>query len=857
MVFSFVLYVAVFSGLLARAQTALQIPFIPLAVKTPYLNAWYQNNPVAPANLWPQFFKSDKILGWVGFVRVDTQAYQWLGMGYNATKTVMSSITPTKTVVRIEAGPIQFNVTFFSPIEPNDYVRQSMPFSYMYIDGFSTNDSSPHSVQVYSDITAEWAARDITTPVKWDTVEADTMIYHHVTRQTPEPLEDNNDFAEDMNVYYATPKRSGFTWRTGSATVSRDMFVQNGGMDNSKDPNFRAINAANWPVFSYAVDLGTLSPGSQPEPIVWAIGLVRNPLLRYPGLPRDQTGFYWSVYSDISSMISAFLSDFKDARDRSLTLDNNVTSAASQTSAEYADILSIVTRQIFASMDITLAKTGDGGLDSSVVRIFMKDMGVSKRTNPVDVLYGALPSLLYFNSTFVRDLLEPLFEFQTSSPYAAPDLGSTYPTVLTNTSNTHTLAVENSGSMLIMAYAHAVKSGDGSLITRYYSTLQRWADFLITNAMNPPSDSLTADGFSGNKVTNLALKSILGVYSMAKINEAVGSTNTSFMDNATRLAQNWTQQAVTETHIKYFFDDPNSWGLMYNLFPAVWLDTGLISSDILSRQGQFYMQQNGALSGFSLDSAVQNITYPHWTLLTAATVPDSLKAARTQLIHQVHQRASGGSNPFTLPMTYSTSTGGAISGNNASPIFGAAYGLLALGLPNIDIKTSPSTASIPSTSKANKTSSIVGGVLGGVAGIILIVFGLAFYRRRRKAQEAKAFREQHYTRPHPFAPTLASTPNAVSRGGAPPRMQEKSSTHTSNSSSLAPLRYIPPITGKRRENSGLPVHHSEPSTSAISDLTNTNNTSTSGADDLRVEVAELRRELESMRHLTDLPPRYT
>jgi hypothetical protein len=82
----------------------------------------------------------------------------------------MNTITPTKTVFRIEAGPIQFNATFFSPIEvwivslaerpeanllqPKDYVRQSTPFTYMYIDGFSSNDSAEHIVQLYSDITA-------------------------------------------------------------------------------------------------------------------------------------------------------------------------------------------------------------------------------------------------------------------------------------------------------------------------------------------------------------------------------------------------------------------------------------------------------------------------------------------------------------------------------------------------------------------------------------------------------------------------------------------------------------------------------------------------------------------------------
>ncbi len=104
-------------------------------------------------------------------IRVDNQGYQWMGSsGFNFTRTATSEITPSKSVFRLEAGPITFNVTFLSPIEvrifyflglvvslgvqPNDYVRQSMPFSYMYIDGIVASDSEPHNVQVYSDISA-------------------------------------------------------------------------------------------------------------------------------------------------------------------------------------------------------------------------------------------------------------------------------------------------------------------------------------------------------------------------------------------------------------------------------------------------------------------------------------------------------------------------------------------------------------------------------------------------------------------------------------------------------------------------------------------------------------------------------
>jgi hypothetical protein len=52
-------------------------------------------------------------------IRIDGQAYQWLGdsLLVNFSTTVANTITPTRTIFTIQAGSMTFNVTFFSPIE--------------------------------------------------------------------------------------------------------------------------------------------------------------------------------------------------------------------------------------------------------------------------------------------------------------------------------------------------------------------------------------------------------------------------------------------------------------------------------------------------------------------------------------------------------------------------------------------------------------------------------------------------------------------------------------------------------------------------------------------------------------------
>ncbi|KAF5346060.1 hypothetical protein D9756_010802 [Leucocoprinus leucothites] len=876
--------------LLAHAQSSFQLGYIPLAVKTPYLNAWISSNTgSSPERAWPNFYTTDREFGWAGLIRVDNQPYQWMGnSGFNFTNTVSSYITPTKSVFTIQAGPMQFNVTFFSPIEPNDYVRQSMPFSYMYIDAFAANDSQPHSVQIYSDISGQWASRDDTTLVQWDTLQNDTLTYH---------------------LYYAMLNRQGLTSRSGQDAISRGAFATEGHLNNTKDTNFRAIGPQNWPVYCFAVDLGTVSPGTQPDPVVSAIGFARDPLVTYTteSAVQNRVSYYMSQYSTVEAAIAAFLSDFGAAQKRNADLDNKTMSAANGISSNYAGILALTARSIFSAMDITIPSPLSGAVDPSDVRIFMKDMGMTTRSNPVEVIYGALPALLYFNTSLVHNLLEPLLEFQSGSaytnPYAAPDLGAAYPVILGNTTNTEALAVESTGSMLIMAYTYAVKSGDGSLISRYNSTLSKWADYLVANSLHPPLGSLTCDGLNTPNLSNLALKGILGIYSMAKINEALSVSNTTYMtdlemihwqEKANELFGQWQQLAVSNSsnRIQSVYGQAGSSGLIYNLFPAVWLNSSLVSDTLINNQAQFYAQQSS--QEYILDSSLPDTVFPHWTLLTAATIPSGLSAIRDRLINSEYQYMYNVTNKFPMPINYRASDKSRISGSN-SAIWGAAFGILALNLPNVPIQSD----ALPNTTPSKRNvGAIVGGVIGGLAGLLAILVGIFFWRRHQHKHDPQNVLDAEDSKPRPFNSSSTSmngnnsgiivtdgaqlsNTNATispSQHWSPdwegmsqnPRFfsgatGSGSDVADSNTSSSLPPGAAPPpaisLSSKHREALGLnripgTYHVAAPSESAVSTLSNPYSTSASGAEDLRAEVEQLRREMESIRHMAEPPPVY-
>jgi hypothetical protein len=153
---------------------------IPLAVKTPYLSSWMkagltQTDPswILDRN-WPINGYDAKTTAWAGLAMIDGVEYSWLGDGGNGstltagnvqsvkvepcfyticfqTLTIIQ-ITPTQTQFIVRCGKVDLNVTFLSPIEPKDFVRMSLPFSYLSVVA-SPNDGQQHHVQIYSEIT--------------------------------------------------------------------------------------------------------------------------------------------------------------------------------------------------------------------------------------------------------------------------------------------------------------------------------------------------------------------------------------------------------------------------------------------------------------------------------------------------------------------------------------------------------------------------------------------------------------------------------------------------------------------------------------------------------------------------------
>ncbi|EMD37367.1 hypothetical protein CERSUDRAFT_114040 [Gelatoporia subvermispora B] len=790
---------------------------IPLAVRSPYLSGWMMST----ANLqlleqWSRFWnyaspsRNNAFLTLQGLVTIDGTLYQWLGDwnfsgAFAAANLTKFSVTPTRTIFEMQAGPMSINITFLSPIEPSDWASQSVPYSYVYMDTVST-DGQYHDVKVYADVSAEWVTGNRDDTIIWNTTVTSSAIYHAAVAANPTILGETADQANDGTLYLAMTSTPSVTYQTGFSTTCRDQFFVHGALANSQDTDFRSVYT-NQPSFALSADLGSIMSTS--APVVWVLAYVRDPTIGYvtpDGDSQQRHPYFVTKYTSSIDAVLDALVNFNETVQRAQSLDNKIIQDALKISPQYADLVSLAARQVFGATEITVSNGSDRQWNISDTLMFMKDIGNTRRVNPVEVLYQAFPMFLYLNSSFGKLLLAPLLEYQSSPkfplPYAAADLGNAYPQALGNNSG-HSQGLEQTGNMLIMTYAHARMSGDGSLISKYYDMLRGWAEYLSNNTLHPTASQQSADQQSISNSSNLSVKGIIAIQAMAEMSQAIGKDDDAvlFGQRATQLMSEWDMLAYSsdQSHVLMDYGDESSWALMYNLYPDRLLGTNLINSTIYQKQTSFYGSLASGNFGLGINSAQNTTGNSAWMLFygAAATESDGLQS----LISMAWNHASSNQSRGVFPTMYNLSGIGNLTGGSASPAQGAMFAPLALSVANKTIvvpSTSSSSPSIsfPSDNSANNESksvnvgAIVGGVVGGL-GVIGCLIGAFVLRSRSKTRRQGGIHDMA-ARPVPFLYDMTVPPEFyVSKGAQPFNIAPN------NPSSREGLRVIPP--SKRRD----------------------------------------------------------
>lgn len=635
-----------------------------------------------------------------GIVRVDDIPYAFAGSpsfadevpdgGHGSSSMTQGSaralgqslleITPTRSRFHLDGAGIRLLVEFLSPVEPGNLRAQSIPMSYLAVTAEST-DGKPHDVQIYIDISGEWAAIASTEPIDWTPVRVNSsngdLQVWAVYPSHQRPFTELEQLAAWGTVLWATPRVAGLTFQSGPDVVVRTLFARHGRLSNSNDANHRATGKDR-PVFAFSIDLGRIATAPVTVPLF--IGHVRTPAIRYLG--RELQPLWTSYFPTWEEMLSFFWADAPGARHRADILDSQITADATAAGGEaYAGICAISLRQAYGGTELVI------GPDSKPWA-FLKEISSDGNVSTVDVVYPASPAWLYADPDYLGMLLEPLLAYAETGgwpeSYAEHDLGSAYPDAAGhNNGIEEDMPVEESGNMLIMAAAYLKRRPTiaSTFASAHYGILKKWADYLVSALPDPGYQNQT-DDFAGRIAhsVNLALKGIIAVAAMGQIAAVAGNTadQAHYTALARRCISFWLRHANDPAgkHLNLTYSGRDggdgTWGTVYNAYADRLLGTNLIPPAIQAEQAAWY--------GRNIKPLGLPLQVPHryaktdWEMFTAAWLSDY--HVKIDLIQRVYDYAN--TTPDRVPFSdlYDTITGETVK-FQARPVQGGIFALLA------------------------------------------------------------------------------------------------------------------------------------------------------------------------------------
>lgn len=659
------------SALSSSSFSPVNPPSFPLAVRSPYLNAWLpsgSNRASTPPNTvgdggylagqWPAFWTSsygadgEFRLGWTGYIRIDNVTYEWMGNGFGtlvragqAAKQLSAEYTATRTIFAFEADKVRFNVTFLTPITPNDYLRQSLPLSYLHVE-LDTSTIKGRSIQLYTDIDERWVTghdydyEDF--PYDQQYYEKNDTSVFFVTRKHPQVYTEFRQRAEWGNATYAARNHTGLYSRNNNNVVTHTEFIDTGKLSFDHGPVLGPDNS-----FAFAVDFDAKHADKD---ALFVVGHMRTPYVNYiraknPGTnstksyQEDRYGYWQSEFGDkLEDAVAFFMNDFENALETAKAFDKQVADdsraavGGGAVGDKYAAITQLSVRQAFATFEITISRDSKGRYNTSDTLLFLKEISSNGDMSTVDVIFPLFPLLSYANPNLLRDLMKPLFEYTESGLYpnkwCVHDLG-VYPNAFGhNDGNDEPMQVEESGNMIWMTLHWAQLVGKSKalpFLEEHYKIMKQWTEYLVADSLIP-AEQLSTDDFAGTLAnqTDLAIKGITGIAAMSRIADMLGHSKDakSYANISTTYIKQWQTLAISHdaSHTKLAYQTDASWGTLYNLLADRMLDLNLVPEAVYKIQDAWYPRVQEKY-GVPLDSR-HKWTKTDWEMFAAAASDD-------------------------------------------------------------------------------------------------------------------------------------------------------------------------------------------------------------------------------------------
>lgn len=587
-------------------------PSVPLVVNDPFMSVW--SGADALYDTWPTHW-TGQVKAICGLIRVDGRVYRWCGPAGGPPVAQRSlTVKPLTTEYTFGVGGVVLTVSFLSPCLPGRADLATRPVTYLALD-VRVEDGQLHDVELYVDISAEWAVSQPEQLVAWQTFTSGGVNVHMVQRKEQTPLSRSGDrcYIDWGSAFLASPQVDGVRAFAASHQAARQGFRDRTipGRNDLKQP--RAARD-DWPVFGFVMDLGRV--GGRPAERLVLFGYDDEWSVEFFG--QKLRPWWRKRHGNMAALLADAAGAHKKLRDQSDAADDALLKTAHTLGGEaYAHIVGLAYRQALAAGKAVIAP--DGGL-----YYFSKEISSNGCMSTVDATYPSSPFFLTQFPELLAGLLAPVLHYASTDAWtyawAPHDLGC-YPLARGQAYGGH-MPVEESGNMLILLAALSRLDGHDGLAKKYWPLLTQWADYLVREGADP-GNQLCTDDFTGHlaRNANLSLKACSAVAAYASLGERIGRPEAAaYRRKAEAMKRFWEKHGLDGDHYRLAFDAPRTWSMKYNLIWDKVLDLGLFPAKVAQTELAYYRRLVQPY-GLPLDNRA-TFTKADWLVWMASLEPE-------------------------------------------------------------------------------------------------------------------------------------------------------------------------------------------------------------------------------------------
>ena len=575
------------------------------------------------------------------------------------------SVLPTQTYYTFACGPVELNLIFTSPFLMEDLALMTIPVNYISYQVRST-DGIAHDVQFYLEATPQWAVNDVFQPITIAKEEKNGIRYLKAGTEEQAILSKKGDNVRiDWGYFYLAAGHSdNSTLAYGSYNALKEEFASNGLLAKAaSNTTYQANMYDEMTGLAYTHALGKVTGQAS-----GFLMIGYDDLYSIQYFNENRQG-YWKRNGqvDIYQAFERMQSSYKEIMTKCRALDKSLMEDAQKTgNLEYAELCALAYRQAIAAHKLVEDKEGN-------LLFLSKENFSNGSIGTVDVTYPSAPLFLIYNSDLLKGMLNPIFYFSESGkwnkPFAAHDVG-TYP-LANGQTYPEDMPVEESGNMLILTTAIAMRERSPDYARKHWDVLTVWANYLLKEGLDP-GNQLCTDDFAGHfaRNANLSIKAIMGVAGYGKLAEMMGDQETAvkYLNAAKDMAAKWMEMADDGDHYRLTFDQAGTWSQKYNLVWDKVFGTNLFPAEVAKKEIAYYLNKQQPY-GLPLDSR-KTYTKSDWILWTACLTDNADDFAA--LVAPVYRYANETTTRMPLSDWHETADGKSV-GFRARSVVGGYY----------------------------------------------------------------------------------------------------------------------------------------------------------------------------------------